>query len=407
MPPAPDILPKISQETSQETPRSPAAAYIARWAAELKSFDWADLQDPDSIGLWPGSVKALVLAGVFAAAMTAAHLLHLQGLDRELQQMQSVESGLRAESARQSGAAAALEDSRAQSAAVKRAFIRLLHRLPAEGELPELIDDITATGEGSGLEFTRITPAAPTPRAFYTELPIHISAVGAYHDFGTFVGAVAGLDRIVTLHDFSLSQRQDGRLDIAVTARTYHYRTDGEGFDESGLSIDDGAALNISGDLALSIEGDAVDIDGDDLLATDTAAILGPLGLAPPPEAVTYRAAARRSPFAGPSSAKDAAHGPPPGDVAPDLSRARGPLENQPLGELAVVGWLHRNGAYQALVQDRAGGVHRVQAGDYLGPNHGRVIAVSATEISLREIVRSGGGWIERPQILTVRALSQ
>jgi type IV pilus assembly protein PilO len=41
-----------------------------------------------------------------------------------------------------------------------------------------------------------------------------------------FVSAVAGLGRIVTLHDFEVNGEANGRLSLNITAKTYRYSTE-------------------------------------------------------------------------------------------------------------------------------------------------------------------------------------
>jgi len=120
-------------------------------------------------------------------------------------------------------------------------------------------------------------------------------------------------------------------------------------------------------------------------------------------EAFTYTAAGFRSPFdipvriqlqEGMNSSKD---------VQPDLNRVKEPLENFAIAELAMVGMVERNGHYVALVENSLGEVHRVLRGNYLGRNHGKVVSISSSQLDLVEIVPSGtGGWMERPQSLTL-----
>ena len=90
--------------------------------------------------------------------------------------------------------------------------------------MPGLIDDVTNTGEGSGLEFSNFELPEEQVQEFYIEIPINLNAVGSYHDFGTFVSGVASLDRIVTLHDFVITGRTDSLLDMNILARTYRYK---------------------------------------------------------------------------------------------------------------------------------------------------------------------------------------
>jgi len=83
--------------------------------------------------------------------------------------------------------------------------------------------------------------------------------------------------------------------------------------------------------------------------------------------------------------------------IAPELSRRREPLEASPLDAVVMVGSLIKTGQPVALVRvDNL--IYQVRAGNYLGQNYGRVIRVTETDLSLREIVQDAAGeWIERP----------
>jgi len=101
-------------------------------------------------------------------------------------------------------------------------FGSLLGQLPSQTEVPGLLEDITFTGVGSGLEFSSIQLQSEVAREFYVELPISIAVNGGYHDFGAFVSGVASLPRIVTLHDFTIMTNSDrSELNMQITARTY------------------------------------------------------------------------------------------------------------------------------------------------------------------------------------------
>ena len=48
--------------------------------------------------------------------------------------------------------------------------------------------------------------------------------------------------------------------------------------------------------------------------------------------------------------------------------------------------------------------LYQVKAGDYLGQNFGKILKISETEITLREIVQDAAGeWIERPTSLQLQ----
>jgi type IV pilus assembly protein PilO len=61
-------------------------------------------------------------------------------------------------------------------------------------------------------------------------LPIAIEAVGSYHDLGAFISGMAGLPRIVTLHDFEITLDADAApmLEMSILAKTYRYREEND-----------------------------------------------------------------------------------------------------------------------------------------------------------------------------------
>lgn len=93
-----------------------------------------------------------------------------------------------------------------------------------------MLEDITRTGLGAGLEFEEIKLLPETAQQFYIELPIQITVTGNYHDLATFVSGVASLPRIVTLHDFDVkpaSEDSTSQLRMQILAKTYRYNDKG------------------------------------------------------------------------------------------------------------------------------------------------------------------------------------
>lgn len=115
-----------------------------------------------------------------------------------------------------------------------------------------------------------------------------------------------------------------------------------------------------------------------------------------------YQAAALRSPFEPPVVVRrvERRSGP---QVRPDSNRVKQFLEQFTIGQLAMVGTLEQGPTRFALVRDSEGGVHRVQQGDYLGTDHGRIMRVDEAGIELIEIVPDGvGGWVERARTVAL-----
>lgn len=196
---------------------------------ELKNFDWNDLGDIETIGVWPNVVKFVLGVVLFVACLGSGYWFHVKDLQARLVTVQGAETGLRNDLESKAVLAANLEAYRQQLRDMEEDFGSLLAQLPGETEVPGLLEDISATGLGSGIEFDSIQLQPEQTQEFYIELPINIQVNGAYHDFGAFVSAVASLPRIVTLHDFRINAGENrSDLSMQIIARTYRYRADDE-----------------------------------------------------------------------------------------------------------------------------------------------------------------------------------
>jgi type IV pilus assembly protein PilP len=89
--------------------------------------------------------------------------------------------------------------------------------------------------------------------------------------------------------------------------------------------------------------------------------------------------------------------------ITPELARRKEPLEASPLDSVSMVGSLIKVGQPVALVRvDNL--LYQVRVGNYLGQNYGRIVKVSETDLTLREIVQdSAGEWIERMATLQLQ----
>jgi len=127
---------------------------------------------------------------------------------------------------------------------------------------------------------------------------------------------------------------------------------------------------------------------------------LEPLPEIRPYETFSYDAYELRDPFT-PSSPIMAERRNVTDGLRPDFDRRREPLEAFPLDSLRMVGTLERSDDRFALVRDSTGLVHRVQSGNYIGQNYGKIIGVAEDKIAVLEIIPDGlGGWMERDAAL-------
>jgi type IV pilus assembly protein PilP len=85
----------------------------------------------------------------------------------------------------------------------------------------------------------------------------------------------------------------------------------------------------------------------------------------------------------------------------PDLDRPKEALEEFPLENLKMVGYLSQNKVAYAVIRAPDGKLHRVKAGNYLGMNFGLIENVTDTEIIIKENVQdSAGDWTDRESSL-------
>lgn len=195
----------------------------------LRQIDLSDL-DFNNVGSWPVAVKVIACVLLLIAVLALGYNFHLKDLQAQLERVEGDEVSLKEQFATKAFQSANLEAYREQMQEMEVSFGSMLKQLPSDTEVPGLLEDITRTGLGSGLEFEEIKLLPEAAQQFYIELPIQIKVVGAYHDLATFVSGVASLPRIVTLHDFELlplKGESESSLRMSILAKTYRYNDKG------------------------------------------------------------------------------------------------------------------------------------------------------------------------------------
>ena len=199
------------------------------WLEGLRRIDIHEL-GTHNIGSWPPAIKVLVGVLVMILVLALGYSISTSEVQSQLDLKREEETALKEQFATKAHRAANLARYTQQLKEMENSFGVLLRQLPSDTEVPGLLEDITRTGLGSGLEFEEIKLLPEVTRPFYIELPIQITVTGTYHDLATFVSGVAGLPRIVTLHDFDLAPaKPDGgpKLRMSILAKTYRYNDQG------------------------------------------------------------------------------------------------------------------------------------------------------------------------------------
>ncbi|WGL15103.1 type 4a pilus biogenesis protein PilO [Microbulbifer bruguierae] len=198
----------------------------------LKQLNQLDISDIDfsRVGVWPLAGRIVLLIVIAAVLVGGGYYFLVKDRYAALNIAVNKERDLFTQFERKSHEAANLDVYREQLAEMEETFGALLKQLPKDTEVPGLLEDIDEFGRGSGLTIQKIALEGEQVGEFYVELPIRIEVQGGYHEFGAFISGIAGMPRIVTLHDFDIKTTKNSAalLNMVVSAKTYRYKDQGE-----------------------------------------------------------------------------------------------------------------------------------------------------------------------------------
>ena len=180
----------------------------------------------ENIGQWPAVAKLVLTVFLSIVVIGLGYVGLISDKINQLDQVIAEEETLKLSYKAKYKVAANLELFRAQMKEAEGIFANQLRRLPNSHETPGLLDDITFVGTISGLDFVKLEWQPEISKEIYIELPIDIEVNGSYHSFGNFVSKIAGLPRIVTLHDFKIDIMPTSKeiLNMKLEAKTYRYQ---------------------------------------------------------------------------------------------------------------------------------------------------------------------------------------
>jgi len=189
-------------------------------------FSQLDNLELDDIGNWPPLAKGIFSVFLFVVVIGVGYVMLVSDKLDLLDSAVAEEVTLKQQYQAKYHIAANLELFKQQMIEAEVLFAEQLKSLPESHETPGLLDDITFVGTTSGLDFVKLNWQPEITQEIYIELPIDIEVLGTYHEFGNFVSKIAGLSRIVTLHDFDIDivDTNEGLLSLKLQAKTYRYR---------------------------------------------------------------------------------------------------------------------------------------------------------------------------------------
>lgn len=176
-----------------------------------KSFDFQEFTesfkslDQNNYGSWPAPVKVTVLLFMVAFIALLTWLLPISTKRDEIAAAENEQQTLLDQYRQKESKARHLKEYQAQVQKMQSDFKELLNQLPKDTRISDLVDGINMVGVGSGVKFQDIKVEPEISQEFFIEQPIRIAALGDYHQFGALISGLAKLPRIITLHDFDVT----------------------------------------------------------------------------------------------------------------------------------------------------------------------------------------------------------
>ncbi|MEG1041925.1 MAG: pilus assembly protein PilP [Pseudomonas sp.] len=287
-------------------------------------------------------IRQVVLLGSgLMLLLGLAYIAHLRGLFIEIEQSAEHAQRLQTERADKTLQAQALVSREAQLAASYQQLEISRWRLAAGGELADLLESIAHQAQADGVLVEQLQLLPEIPHEQYIEMPMQLQLRGTYIALATFAQGLARLPRLVTQENFSLLAAQlPGQAGLRLQLRASAYRS------REPVAVSPGAEPQ----LARSVPNFS------------------------------------RSPFAPSPRVQPRQH-----------------LETLSLDQFEMVGSLARHQLRFALL-DAGGVVHRLQVGDRLGRDRGRIVRIEERQVHItEEIFVAGQGWVERQRTLSMK----
>ncbi|ELA09441.1 type IV pilus biogenesis [Moraxella macacae 0408225] len=207
-------------------------AKVAKEKAPKKQFDFKEFADSfksldqNNYGSWPLPVKITTLLFIIGLVAVLTWALPISKKREEISSAEAEQQTLLEQYREKESKARHLQAYKDQITQMENDFKELLNQLPKETRISDLVDGISVVGLGSNIKFQDIKVEPEVSQEFFIEQPIRIAALGNYHEFGAFVSGLAQLPRIITLHDFEVTNSKPSldetpQTNLVLNTKTY------------------------------------------------------------------------------------------------------------------------------------------------------------------------------------------
>lgn len=171
-------------------------------------------------------IKILLAVLLLALPIAAFYFGFFSSKQAELAKLKTEEDKLSEEVDKARKAAANLQHHKNELAEAQKKFDKISVVLPKEQEIPDLLRKISDLGKNVGLDFISFKPGTEVPKDFYAEIPLNIEIRGPYHNMGSFLDRVSGLERIVTVDNIKMGKpkEEDGEILLESSCNLLTYR---------------------------------------------------------------------------------------------------------------------------------------------------------------------------------------
>ncbi|NNM60417.1 MAG: type 4a pilus biogenesis protein PilO [Legionellales bacterium] len=171
----------------------------------------------DNIGSWPFTARLLVIGFVCAIIFVLFFTFDVKPMRAKIAAATASEQDLRSSFQVKYSQVVNRRAYSQQVETLKTEIKTILHALPSQLDVPQLIGDISKVGTQSGLEFNFIKPQPELDHPYYSELPIQISVTGTYAQLTEFITSLAKIPHIVTIDTFSINRVDMSNLPANAT----------------------------------------------------------------------------------------------------------------------------------------------------------------------------------------------
>ncbi|WP_028301285.1 type 4a pilus biogenesis protein PilO [Oceanospirillum beijerinckii] len=187
---------------------------------KIVNIDLAEI-DFKNAGSWPRPGRFLTLITIFTLTLILGYQLYIKPLEHQYQQTKALEKQLIQAYEIKALQGANLIAYRQQMSEIQQLIKTLSSQLPDDNAIPELIEQIGELAQNNRVEIQSLKLQPIKDNKIYLAQPIDLEISGSFHNLSLFVASITGLQRIVTLHDFSL--KPDTKLlNLRIQAMTYH-----------------------------------------------------------------------------------------------------------------------------------------------------------------------------------------